>query len=320
MLCPVIFYMDGATTGQFANLPIEQLKFTFGILNGIAREKNHAWRNLGYVKNYFPEKTEAKKVLLDSGHVDSNNCLPAENYVDYGEEKPTDLDTILGLLSHYAPTEEQDDDPSCVSKSQDLHSMLNVFLNSYKRMEETGMDWDLRYKGKTHEIHLVFYVAFIKGDTEEHDKHCGAYTSRGLGVQNLCRYCCCPAEDTGEPYAKKYELKSPDMLQPLVDAQDLASLKKLSQQCIDICWYRVRFGLHNTLGVHHACPLELLHWMELNKFKYLREMFFAQIGKSSKMATSLNSLGKLMGFLLNRQSERDLPRTSFNRGLAEGKL
>ena len=61
---------------------------------------------------------------------------------------------------------------------------------------------------------------FVKGDTQEHDKHCaGKYTSRGKNVQNLCRYCCCvPNEETDDPKASKYPRKSPLMIQDLVNA------------------------------------------------------------------------------------------------------
>jgi len=38
VLLPVLFYMDGATTGQFNHLPVEALKFTLGLFNGTARD------------------------------------------------------------------------------------------------------------------------------------------------------------------------------------------------------------------------------------------------------------------------------------------
>jgi len=38
VLLPVLFYTDGAITGQFDHLPVEALKFTLGIFNGTARD------------------------------------------------------------------------------------------------------------------------------------------------------------------------------------------------------------------------------------------------------------------------------------------
>ena len=106
-----------------------------------------------------------------------------------------------------------------------------------------------------------------------------------------------------------------------MDAEDRDGLRNMSQQYIKNAWYSVRFGQHNNEGVHGACPLEMLHWMQLGKYKYLRQMFFAQSGKDSKLTKELNTLAKLHGFYYKRQSDRDLPRTDFSKGLSgQGKL
>jgi len=42
---------------------------------------------------------------------------------------------------------------------------------------------------------------------------------------------------------------------------------------VDDSWYEIRFGLHNYLNVHGATPAEMLHWLQLGKYKYPREMF-----------------------------------------------
>ncbi len=60
VLLPIIFYMDGAVTGQFDNLPIESLKFTLGIYNATARARKYAWRELGYVTNFLEEDTQGR--------------------------------------------------------------------------------------------------------------------------------------------------------------------------------------------------------------------------------------------------------------------
>ena len=40
VLLPVIFYIDAATTGQFADLPVTAVKITLGIFTRKAREKD----------------------------------------------------------------------------------------------------------------------------------------------------------------------------------------------------------------------------------------------------------------------------------------
>ena len=52
VLLPVIFYIDGANTGHFSDLPITELKFSLGIFSCAARDKDHLWRMLGCVPEY----------------------------------------------------------------------------------------------------------------------------------------------------------------------------------------------------------------------------------------------------------------------------
>lgn len=325
VLLPVIFYMDGAVTGQFANLPIEQLKFTIGILNNKARGKESFWRTLGCVKNFIAEETKAKNLIMNSGHVDLNNYLSDSD----ASEVEEDVEEIAGQLGAVGleDTDEEDEEgeefkekevPAC--NAQDLHYMMEAMLQSYKELQVSGFDWDLSYKGKSYQLHFELYVAFIKGDTVEHDKHCGSYNSRNKGVKQLCRYCTVPNDETDDAYCD-YERKTQEMMQALV--QDLKSeeLKELSQHLIKNCWYPIRFGLHRPeLGVHGACPLELLHWMLLGKYKYLRIAFFEQLGPDSAVAQEINAMARTMGKFLKRQSDRDLPRTHFSRGIIKGKL
>jgi hypothetical protein len=47
VLLPVIFYIDGAATGQFADLPVTPLRFTLGIFCRKARDRPHFWRTVG---------------------------------------------------------------------------------------------------------------------------------------------------------------------------------------------------------------------------------------------------------------------------------
>jgi hypothetical protein len=110
------------------------------------------------------------------------------------------------------------------------------------------------------------------------------------------------------------------MIQKLVDNDDREALRALSQQPIQNCWYEVRFGLHNNLGVHSACPLEMVHWWQLGKYAYNRSMFFTQTGKDSILSKRFNALCKSMGYLFKRQSDRDVNRTDFSRGIKGGKL
>ena len=43
VLLPVIFYIDAATTGQFADLPVTAVKFSLGIFTRLARQNEYCW-------------------------------------------------------------------------------------------------------------------------------------------------------------------------------------------------------------------------------------------------------------------------------------
>ena len=327
VLLPVIFYMDGAITGQFDHLPVEAVKFTLGIFNGTARDRKYTWRELGYICHFLAVDTEKKDLIRKSKHMDSYTFVE-----DSSSESDSDHDSVDSDVNEEADTQEddtedlaKDDDEDDVGPQiescagQDLHAMLARFLKSYKDIEQSGFDWSLRYKGKTYDIHFIPFVMFIKGDSVEHDKHCGSYTSRTKNVSQLCRYCTCPNEDTDEPY-KRYEKKTPEMIQDMIDTNDKDGLQRISQQYLQNAWYEIRFGLHNFLNVHGATPAEMLHWLQLGKYKYAREMFFTQTGKKSKLSKRIDTLAKMMGIFYKRQSNRDLPRTDFSKGIRSGKL
>jgi len=61
---PLLFYMDGAITGQFDHLPVEALKFTLAIFNGTARDCKYTWKELGYICDFLTVDTEKKDWLL----------------------------------------------------------------------------------------------------------------------------------------------------------------------------------------------------------------------------------------------------------------
>jgi len=112
------------------------------------------------------------------------------------------------------------------------------------------------------------------------------------------------------------------MVQELVNVDDLEGLKAISQQYFTNCWYKVRFGQHkNDYGIHGACPLEVIHWLQIGKYGYVRDMFFdQQLGQTSALADEFNAIARALGKLFKRQSDRDLPRLNFTKGIRRGKL
>ena len=296
VLLPTPLYIDGATTGQFADLPITAVKISLGIFNREARDKPHFWRNLGYIPPVTKDKSRGRRILIESGHLDATRAV---------QEAEENEGKVVQKGAH---------------KAQDLHTMIDKIMESYVKLQESGFKWDLFYNGKLYkDIEFIPFVPFIKCDTDEADKLCGSFTSRTQNVAQLCRYCKCPTDDSDNPQAN-YPLKTKAQIQAMVNRKDLEGLKKLSQQYIQNATYKLQFGLHNPQGVHGATPLEMLHALLLGTFRDLRDVFYKQLGDTSKASHEFDALTKEYGVLLSRQSNRDKPKTKFYHGIRAGKL
>lgn len=323
VLLPIILYMDGCVTGFNENLAIEFVKFTLGIFTSKAREKEYTWRNLGAVPQFMKVRAKAAELLRKSSHLNANEYLSMSE--SDGEDTPnvrkfTKEFDVGPYINSSDDEEEMCDVPFPETDAQDLHVVLQAIMSGMKQIIDAGgFEWDYYDKTEIKRLCFVPFLLFLKGDTVEHDKHCGHYGARNRGVACLCRYCVCPSADTDEPY-KDFARKSPKMITQLVRKNDLAKLKSISQQDIFNVWYEFEFGLHNKLGIHGACPMELLHWVQLGIYKYAREALFGQFGPYSQLSDSFNEFASQMGYLFQRQSDRAYPRTKFTKGVQKGTL
>jgi hypothetical protein len=302
VLLPVLMYMDGAVTGQFGALSICAVRIALGIFNRVARDKDRFWGTLGYIPTVQDHKSRGNRLLLDSGHHDG---YMAHRGVLEDE----------GELGHGGDEEAED-----FCKAQDLHAMVAKVLEDYLKIQESGFVWDLQYNGKVYkDVEFVLFTPFMKLDSDEADKLTGKYTARNGNVGHLCRYCMCPTPETDSVLAN-YPYKTVHQIQQLVEDGNVEALRAMSQQYIKNAFHDVRFGQHHDRGIHGSCPMEMLHAVLLGIFKYIRDIFFEHIGPTSQAAKEVNALAKEYGELLTRKSDRDLPKTKFNRGIQAGKI
>jgi len=298
ILVPTPLYADSAATGQFADLPHYPLKMSLGIFNRKARDNPHFWRTLGYIPKIYQAKSRGKRLLIESGHVEST--------LQYLQ--------LIRNEGHFNNKE--------LDKGQDYHSILSVILESLVELQETGMVWDLYYNGVLYKgIELVFFVPFFKCDTDEADKLTGSYQMRGRNVAQLCRYCLCPTNES-DNHEANYGWKTKKMIERLVDKGDTAGLRALSQKYIQNALYPLKFGDHNKMSIHGATPMEMLHCMLLGIFKYTRDVFFSLLGADidCELALEVDALAREYGEILARQSDRNMPKTKFNSGIRKGKI
>ena len=306
VLLPVIFYMDGAVTGQFAQLPITAVRIAFGILNRKARDKDQNWGTLGYIPSLRYEQNKGLHLTLASGHREGQMMHPNEAYDDV-------TPPIFGNIGvNHAK----------INKAQDKHTILHTILtkSGYIDVQNSGFIWDLCYNGKVYkDVEFILFTPFIKCDTEEADKLCGKYAARTPKVQHLCRYCHCPNRQTNAIH-REYPYKTKAEIEALVESENYVGLKAISQHYVQNGMYGLRFGQHNDHGIHGATPSEMLHALLLGLFKYIRDCFFQQIKPESARAERLNGLCIEYGRFLRRQSDRDFPKTKFAQGITKGKL
>lgn len=297
ILLPVIFYIDGANTGQFVDLPLTAVKISLGIFTRKARNKHYFWGTIGYIPSYSKHVSRGRRMVIDTGHMESIMAHPEDIDEDEGQEAENN-----------------------VVKAQDLHAMLAVILRNYVKLQATGFKWDLVYQGRCYEgVEFVMFTPFLRLDSDEAEKLCGKYTARTGNVKQLCRYCECPTDECDRPLAE-YPFKTPEKISALIANNDTEGLRMMSQQNIQNTMYQLRFGKHNNQGIHGACPMDMLHAILLGIFRYIRDCFFEQVGPDSKLADDINACAIEIGQCLSRQSQRDLPRTRFPNGIRKGKL
>ena len=56
-------------------------------------------------------------------------------------------------------------------------------------LQQTGLKWNLNFRGKSYPVVLDPYIPFIIGDNEGHNGLCGHFKSHTAGVAQLCRAC-----------------------------------------------------------------------------------------------------------------------------------
>ena len=249
-----------------------------------------------YLKREPKQDELTQNPVKEEGHLDP---LMPDLGEDDGNDSDDDLEDSDDLDDDSDEEEveyvEVDDLPP--KPMQDFHCMLDAMLESYREVQGKPIKWRLPYKGKVREMEMIPFVLFVKGNTVEHDKHCGKYGLRNAGVTQLCRYCCTKTENTDEAYIK-FKPKTQPMIQDLIDNKDEDGLKALSQHYIDNAWYQIMFGSHNNYGIHGNSPTEPLHWVDLGQFKYAREMFWAQTGDKTKLSEALNVLSQTIGIMM----------------------
>eukprot|EP00980_Cylindrotheca_fusiformis_P016094 scaffold4764_cov84-Cylindrotheca_fusiformis.AAC.4 len=285
ILVPIILYMDGVTTDNNGKLKVTPLNMTLGIFNTMTRRQASAHT----VKYYHPDEIA---------------------------EAAYHQKTTMG-----------------VHNVQNLHRGISRAMKDFKELCDSGepVAWQLPYAGRMWDVRLRFSIAFVIGDSVQHDPLCGKYV-KYHGIQRMCRHCTCRSEDIDVPAAARdATLYKPWMLDPNHPEHDAEFFRSLSHYPIDNAFHELCFG-SNNYNIHLASPAELLHTVQKGPTSRIPEHAMHLIRNGTDMRldecqaaeakvkvqstiAGLDILGKKMGILLGRQSDRNKPRTKFKNSL-----
>ena len=135
---------------------------------------------------------------------------------------------------------------------------------------------------------MKFAVAFVVGDTEQHDKFCCRCQSRSMRTAFICRHCNCPAMDLDNTSVQSQtQLWTPDSFDlPLdFDGNEKQHWQSLSHHNVSNSFYRLDFG-SNHHNIHFATPGESLHMLQLGgakrQWNHLPKLFCPWIPRTGK--------------------------------------
>ena len=162
---------------------------------------------------------------------------------------------------------------------------------------------------------MKFAIAFFIGDTEIHDKLCEQFGNRTEKVQMLCRHCNCPINWSHIPsknHNQNRKIFSPSDVNAYNSVDDL---KNISYHQIRNVFHAMNFG-SNTYNIHLVTPGKKLHMHQLGAAKRALQSFVQRFcpTSNSKLRNVIESLSKKYGAYLNRQLDRNFPRTKFTSG------
>ena len=288
ILVPVILYMDGITVDKAGKQTLTPLNLTLGIFNTETRRRPEAWETL-----YFHPPTE------------------------YGGDPETDEPNSNMSSKEKAENKIPD-------SMKNLHNGLALALKSLKEIcdADVPIPWDhLPFAGQVWQVEMKFRIAFIIGDTKEHNHLCGHYS--GGSTSLLCRHCTCPfhlssntfynTQRNGKSVDKQLRLFEPsDMRWDELHNKDY--FQSISHHPMDNVFHHLRFGSANPHNIHLASPGETLHMHKLGVEKRIAECFKDFImmngtaGKLTMAHLRVMNVAQRHAHVLTRQSDRDFPR------------
>jgi Plavaka transposase len=194
-------------------------------------------------------------------------------------------------------------------KARIYHIVMDVILHSLRCLQRTGgIYWPfLCYNDESYEVVFKIPILMIIGDTEEHDRMVGRYTSRSTQILYCCRYCRCPTSEIKSirtfPYTKQDDIRA------LILQKKYNSLKELCYQPLPRNAFHDLQYCDTDRGINGATPAELIHLVQLGFHFYALEAFFGlkTITQEQRKRNKRSSISKKQGrkSIIRRKSGND---------------
>merc|ERR1711884_232694 len=203
---------------------------------------------------------------------------------------------------------------------------LPLFGSNAKKTVFRKLPWN----GRIHEVSMKFAVAFVIGDTEQHDKFCCQHQSRSMGTAFVCRHCNCQTADlVNLSVQSETTLWTPDSFQvpDQCETTEADHWRSLSHHNVKDAFCCLNFGSNNH-NIHFATPGESLHMLQLGTAKRAVKSFAKRVssmpqnnvgqrghnpkhGNRAKAFANFSKVAVDCGHSLSHQSDRCFPRLRF---------
>ena len=287
-------------------------------------------------------------LFIDKTHCDRNGRLNAEpilcsigNILLDKRKKPSSW-FFLGLLpmQHRSSTERAAARRGRGLRSiyvEQYHSCLQICLQELMDLQERERTDGIGSRVFVHglgNVHLHFEICFIVGDTEGHDSLCCHFAGYSSRVSRPIRTCDVTWDNLDQPHTGCTFVDSEDIFKIVGDCIENInrrvevttmrdSARQISQHLHIPVFRDIYFG-SNPHGIFAATPFETLHTLLLGIIRYVLECLYKYKASSDVEDGSLVCVFRKEEFerririisqATKRQSDRDMPRCTFNSGV-----
>ena len=161
-------------------------------------------------------------------------------------------------------------------KNERFHRQLEAIFASFKKAQAKGALSNTPLQLGTHSkvVNLYIPLQFIIGDVEGGDQLSGRLSYHGM-LPRLCWTCDVSTEDSNRTHIQCSRIRLADM-KALVDSQDRAALKSLSQRPGFNALYTIDCG-NDPYGVFSMIHTEGLHALEVGLIPYMLEILMTEL-------------------------------------------